>query len=73
MPDLPHIPIATAPYEGAIIAIVNLAMKAIEGQTPDQRARMWEIHIRNLENWISFWEKFGAIFQPKPPAPPAVK
>jgi hypothetical protein len=73
LPQIPQIPIMTAPYEGAIIAIVNLATKVIESQSPEQQSRLWELHIKNIERWMDFWEGFGGIFKPKPPVPPAVK
>lgn len=66
LPSLPQVfQLSAAPYEGAIIKICELAMKAMDGQTAEQKKVMWDIHIKNLENWQSFWEKFGEIFKPK--------
>ena len=39
----------------AIQAGSQVALKAMEGQTPDQRAKMWDWFIHDMENWRQFW------------------
>jgi hypothetical protein len=51
-----------APYEGAIIAIIDLFKTIIEGQTEQQKAELWRMHIEDLKGWREFWQKVGGIF-----------
>jgi hypothetical protein len=39
------------PYEDAIIAGFSLLEKLIDGQTADQKAKIWS-------DWIAFWQPF---------------
>lgn len=40
---------------GSITAACQVALKAMEGQTPEQRAKMWDWFIQDVENWRKFW------------------
>jgi hypothetical protein len=42
------------PYEDAIIAGFTLVSKLIDGQTPEQKATIWQ-------GWIDFWKPFNGI------------
>ncbi len=33
----------------------QVALKAMEGQTPDQRAKIWEWYIQDVTLWRRFW------------------
>ena len=57
------------PGEAAIIAIcavaekaIDLAARIIEGQTKEQAARSWEIHIKSLERWDKIFDRWDAMF-----------
>jgi hypothetical protein len=39
---------AHGPYEDVAIALIGLAGKLIDGQTPEQKAKLWG-------DWIAFW------------------
>jgi hypothetical protein len=49
--DTPTLPTAAVhgPYEDLAIAGFLLIGKLIDGQTPDQKAKIWQ-------NWIDFWQ-----------------
>jgi hypothetical protein len=54
-PAIP-VPIKTAihgPYEDAIIAGFALMGKLIDGQTPEQKAQIWQ-------GWIDFWKPLNS-------------
>jgi hypothetical protein len=51
------VPTSTAlhgPYEDAIIAGFKVMEKLIDGQTVEQKAKLWQ-------NWIDFWQPFMEI------------
>ena len=52
----PPVPTAAVhgPYEDAIIAGFHLLEKLIDGQSPEQRVKIWQ-------NWIDFWQPFLEI------------
>jgi hypothetical protein len=39
------------PYEEFGIALLRVVEKLIDGQTPEQKAKLWQ-------NWIDFWQPF---------------
>lgn len=41
----------TLPGEQVIVLILQIVLEAMRGQTAEQKARMWEIYIRDLEKW----------------------
>lgn len=48
----PPVPVSTAvhgPYEDLAIEGLRLIEKLIDGQTPEQKAQIWQ-------NWIDFWK-----------------
>jgi hypothetical protein len=54
-PAIP-VPIKAAihgPYEDAIIAGFTLMGKLIDGQTPEQKAQIWQ-------GWIDFWKPLNS-------------
>lgn len=67
---VPATPIAVyLPGEAAIVAIcgvaekaIDLATRIIDGQTPEQAARSWEIHIKSLERWDRIFDRWDAMF-----------
>ena len=40
------------PYEDLAIAGINLLTELIKGQTPEQKAQIWQ-------GWIDFWKLLG--------------
>lgn len=40
-----------APYEDFGIALLRVVEKLIDGQSPEQRVKLWQ-------NWIDFWQPF---------------
>ena len=60
MATIPAIPVPTpikavihGPYEDAIIAGFALMGKLIDGQTPEQKAQIWQ-------GWIDFWKPLNS-------------
>lgn len=47
MPD--NIPAVHGPYEDLGIAACKVIEKLIDGQSPEQRIKIWQ-------NWIDFWQ-----------------
>lgn len=39
----------------AIKAICSLVEKAMEGQSPEQKQKLWEWYIHDVEAWRAFW------------------
>jgi hypothetical protein len=58
-------PLIQAPYEAAIVAICSVIEKAMDGQTPEQRAALWRMTIENLRFGHEFWKSVGEFFKPK--------
>jgi hypothetical protein len=52
-----------APYEAAIVAIVNLISEAIKGQPAEVRAELWKMHVEDIKAWREFWKGFGDMFK----------
>jgi hypothetical protein len=67
MPDIPDG--LYGPYERLAIKICDLIEKAMDGQPPDVREKLWRMHVEDLSNWRAWWDKFGSIFKPKEEAP----
>lgn len=40
---------------GAIEAACNMALEAMRGQTPEQKAKIWQWWIEDVERWRKFW------------------
>lgn len=34
--------------------VLRIILLAMEGQTPEQRAKMWDMYIRDVEAWRKF-------------------
>lgn len=45
---------AHGPYEDLAIKGLDLIEKLIDGQTPEQKAKIWQ-------NWIDFWQPLLAL------------
>jgi hypothetical protein len=39
---------------GIIELVLRIILLAMEGQTPEQRAKMWDMYIRDVEAWRKF-------------------
>jgi hypothetical protein len=38
---------------------LKVVEKLIEGQTPEQKAKLWEMYIADVEAWRKFWGDLG--------------
>ena len=56
-PPTPNIA-AHGPYEDLGIAMLRVIEKLIDGQSPDQRVKLWQ-------NWIDFWQPFVDLISGK--------
>ena len=53
-PQMPSI------WEGADIILL-----AMEGQPPEVRQRLWEIHLKNVEFWQALFDRVGEAIAPR--------
>lgn len=54
-----------------ITEALKLCEKVIDGQPPEVKARLWELHLKNIEDMQILWEKLiGAVKFPSPPGQP---
>lgn len=35
--------------------ICQIVLAAMDGQTPEQKAKLWEMYIHDVEAWRKFW------------------
>jgi tellurite resistance protein len=54
----------------AVTAVCTMVTKIIDSQTPEQRARFWELTLKNQEDFQAAWKHigdlFGRVLPPKP-------
>jgi hypothetical protein len=58
-----------APYEAALIALINLITEVVKGQPPEVKAKLWTMYVEDLQKWRDWWGKFGNVFTPEAKAP----
>lgn len=81
---LKHLPVSLVPGENIIvysllaaIVAIQLTMKIVEGQSPEQRKAIWDLHIEAerkrqadlasfQDGFRKFGETLGKLFKPKP-------
>lgn len=45
------------PWLEPLTLMLKIVLLAMEGQTPDQRAKLWGMYITDVERWRTFWDK----------------
>lgn len=46
---------ASFPGERIVELVLEIVLEAMRGQTPEQKAQMWDWHIENVKAWRKFW------------------
>ena len=44
--------------------VLRIVLTAMEGQTPEQRAKIWDRHIENMEQMDTFFNKLLKLDKP---------
>lgn len=54
MADIPTTAAIHGPYEDLAIKGLDVVLELIKGQTPEQKATIWQ-------GWIDFWKQIGEL------------
>ena len=65
-------PISVIPGEAIIVGVLKVVELAMEGQTPEQRSKMWDWYIRDVERWRAFLKLDAPVPPQKLPHPRGV-
>lgn len=42
------------PGEAIIVLVLQIVLEGMKGQTPEQRAKMWDWYVSDVEKWRKF-------------------